>query len=481
MSENRIRDLSVQWHITARCGNRCRHCYVYEPATYGAEIAGERDLAGLLAILDCIDVFERKWDARVNRFAVTGGDPLLHPEWADFIRELRRRGKEVSVLGNPDTLTPASLRTLAGLGLRGFQLSLDGLETVHDRFRGVGSFSRTVDGIRQLRGAGLHTRVMFTLYPENSHDLIPLLDFVATQTSVDSFCFDIGTRVGRARSLDGSLDCESLRSLLDGCLAKKESLAATGNPLRVVEKCGLLKLARFARSSFFPLVSNEVPVVSGCVAGWTLLSVLADGTVLPCRELPVAAGKLPEQSFEQVFLESRIMKQLRRPQSYARCGACDFYQHCRGCPAVVNGLTGDPFAPHPLCFHDSQTIPAEPTPIPLDTTPEQEHDLVASHFANVFRHGAKELLRAPAVREALFWLLQGENGGGTPSDLATHLAHRGIELPALQGLAVHHFLERFPLGDPRRASLYRRLLADQLKPKSPITPRASRQLPGSAG
>lgn len=464
MSANRIRDLSVQWHITARCNNRCRHCYVYEPATYQREIEGEKDLAGLLAILDRINAFERKWDARVNRFAVTGGEPLLHPEWVEFIGELRRRGKEVSVLGNPETLTRANLDLLAGLDLRGFQVSLDGLETVHDQFRGAGSFRRTVDGIRKLKDVGIPTRVMFTLYPENSQDLIPLLGFVAAQTPADSFCFDIGTRVGRGKSLDGSFDCDALRALLDGYLAKKESLSADGNPMRIVEKCGLLRLARFARSSFFPLVSNEVPVVSGCVAGWTLVSILADGAVLPCRELPMPAGKLPEQSFEQVFLESAIMKQLRRPQSYTRCGACDFYQHCRGCPAVVNGLTGDPFAPHPLCFHDARTRSAKPTPIPLDTTLAQEHDLVAGHFANVFRHRAKEFLTVPAVREALFWLLQGQDDERSfASDPDAYLTRRGIGLSAIQKLAVQQLLERLPPGEPRRVSLYRRLLADQLK------------------
>lgn len=33
----RIPQVNVQWHITTACSNRCRHCCMYGPATYGLE------------------------------------------------------------------------------------------------------------------------------------------------------------------------------------------------------------------------------------------------------------------------------------------------------------------------------------------------------------------------------------------------------------------------------------------------------------
>ena len=29
--------LSVQWHVTTECGNRCKHCYVYDHSTFEEE------------------------------------------------------------------------------------------------------------------------------------------------------------------------------------------------------------------------------------------------------------------------------------------------------------------------------------------------------------------------------------------------------------------------------------------------------------
>ena len=96
MAQNRIHNLSIQWHVTTRCGNRCRHCYMYDGARYETEKQREMDLAGLLRILDSIAAFGEKWEAKVLPFAVSGGDPLLHPDWAAFMGELKLRGKVLS-------------------------------------------------------------------------------------------------------------------------------------------------------------------------------------------------------------------------------------------------------------------------------------------------------------------------------------------------------------------------------------------------
>jgi radical SAM protein with 4Fe4S-binding SPASM domain len=93
-----------------------------------------------------------------------------------------------------------------------------------------------------------------------------------------------------------------------------------------------------------------MPVVCGCYCGWTGISVLADGTVLGCRRLPLSVGKLPEQSFEKVFLGSKLLRKFRRRASFAECGSCDMYKYCRGCPAYAYSVTGSPFAANPICF-----------------------------------------------------------------------------------------------------------------------------------
>ena len=378
--------ISVQWHITTLCGNRCRHCYMQDEPTHQAEKAGSLDYTGMLRVLDGFCEFEAKWGAVMEHFTLSGGDPLLYPKWRDFIRELRRRGKRVSLLGNPETLNEETAAFLAEWEIQLFQMSLDGMRKTHDYFRAPGSFDRTLGGLELLERFGLNSNIMFTLFPTNQEQLIPLMRHVAEQTPASSFSFDLGCQVGAAAGLPGGcFDQSGLRRVLTGYLEEKRRLKKKGLATRLAEKSNLLKLIRFGQQDFYPLACDDSPVVSGCYAGWTAVSLLSDGTVLACRRFPLPVGKMPEQSFEDIFLGSELMKKFRRAASFKGCGTCDFYQVCRGCPALVHGLTGDPFAANPVCFRDQ--LPAtrpnhrlSSASPPMDLDLQAEFDLLASMF-----------------------------------------------------------------------------------------------------
>ena len=96
--------LSVQWHITSRCMKRCRHCYMFESERYRTEIEQELTFDKMLKILDDISDFENKYNFGVNDFFITGGDPILNPDYEKLLFELKKRGKRTYIMGNPETL-----------------------------------------------------------------------------------------------------------------------------------------------------------------------------------------------------------------------------------------------------------------------------------------------------------------------------------------------------------------------------------------
>ena len=218
-------NLSIQWHITTNCGHHCDHCYMYDPLTWPAERNNTLSLGDLFRILDSFCEFEQKWDVNIDHFAITGGDPLLRKDWKEFVRELRNRGKTVSMMGNPETLTEDNIAALVELGVKDYQLSLDGLEQNHDRFRkDPGTFRRTVEKLALLKQAGIRCNVMFTLFPTNAAELIPLLRFVAEHTAATSFSFDVGVFVGNAAGLNRNFTPQELKSILAGYNAEKKRL-----------------------------------------------------------------------------------------------------------------------------------------------------------------------------------------------------------------------------------------------------------------
>lgn len=446
--------LSVQWHITTDCGNRCRHCYMYDPRTYEAERAEELNRAGLFAVLERFAEFERDWNAEIPHFAVTGGDPLLRPEWEELVTELTRRGKTVSMMGNPETLTPENLAALKRAGVSRYQLSLDGLEPTHDAIRGPGSFRRTVEGLARLADVGLRCNAMMTIGAGNAPELIPLLEHVARHTRAASFSFDIASSVGNAAEASAHLTPERLLDLFRQYRQTVRRLREEGFTLAVAEKPALfrtLSALEAGRTIFQP---PGAAAVGGCLIGWTGICVLSDGRLMACRRFPSVAGKLPEQSFAEVFLGSPELRRFRRASQYAVCGTCRFFGICRGCPAVNFGLTGVPRGAYPLCFRhlleegDSRTpAPLQPEPL-MDATWEEEFGLVAGHIHHIAYSRRREHLKDPEYRKALLiFTLEGEKGRFL-EDPERWLAGNRIRLGGLESLCAMLLSRRHFPGAP---------------------------------
>ncbi|MEW6363685.1 MAG: radical SAM protein [Acidobacteriota bacterium] len=406
--------ISVQWHITTDCENRCKHCYMYDEATFESERKNTLSYEGMMRVLDSFEAFEDRYGARIVNFSITGGDPFLRPDLRRFLTELNRRGKHFRLMGNPETLTDENIELLENLRVQAFQMSLDGLEPTHDYFRSEGSFGRTVEALDRLARHGIQSNIMFTLFPGNAHELIPLMRYVAESTASNSFSFDVGSFVGNAATMDKyAFSPERMRELFSRYLAEKHQLRTSGNPIAMREKPNLLKLTQFENKTYYPMGLENTPVISGCLNAWNSFALLSDGTLLACRRLPIPVGKMPEQSFEEIWLGSELLKKFRRPESYEACGRCDFYQVCRGCPANAYGLTGDPFSKVPSCFRhqiDRTTDEAgkiRPGP-PLSTSYQEEYDFFASKFVMVDKQVVLDFLDDEDLRR-IFATLAGDD------------------------------------------------------------------------
>ncbi len=126
---------AFQWHITDECDQRCKHCYIFsEGHPKLVEMPWERMVAVLANI-------ERMCE-RMNRLPylyITGGDPILHRRFWDFLEMIHEHGIPFTIMGNPFHLTDEVCQRMKALGCRKYQLSLEGLHETHDRFRKPGS------------------------------------------------------------------------------------------------------------------------------------------------------------------------------------------------------------------------------------------------------------------------------------------------------------------------------------------------------
>jgi MoaA/NifB/PqqE/SkfB family radical SAM enzyme len=96
----------------------------------------------------------------VKEFYFTGGEPFVHPEMLEILADTLVHGP-CTVLTNGTLFGPRRLVTLARLAEAArfsleLRVSLDGWRAEdHDRFRGAGTFARTIEALSQLERHGL--------------------------------------------------------------------------------------------------------------------------------------------------------------------------------------------------------------------------------------------------------------------------------------------------------------------------------------
>ncbi len=403
--------MSIQWHITTACQNKCKHCYVFDEKTYPHEKDFPLRLEEKIKVLDRFDEFSKKWDIHFDSICLMGGDPLRAPDFFPFAEELKRRGKTITMGGNPDCLTEENLQKLQQLGIRNYQISLDGLEKTHDTMRRKGSFKASVEGYAKLARFGIKGTVMATLTPLNIDEFFELIDFVFYHTEAKGFAFDFVSSVGEGKGFEVSFSPQQVLALSRRYLSIKKEYEKIKPDFRFAEKPGTMRLLRIEDQSYLNILDEgETMPLAGCLIGNDCIPILSDGTILSCRRFPEILGHLPKDKLEDILLGNETLKKYRRPQFFPECGNCIGWNICKGCPAISYGETKDPFKAFSLCYAHLLRIDTyqEHKAIPMNTTYEQEADILKNSLATNYVKDRKGKTLSPLVPDIVGKLITDE-------------------------------------------------------------------------
>ena len=337
-------DFLIQWHLTERCNLHCRHCY---------QSGGQEDeltLAEKRALLDEIADMLTGWEAChgirfAPSFTITGGEPLLSPDLFIVMDEIAAAGYEQSLLTNGTLVTAETAARLAAVGVAGVQVSIEGPEEIHDAIRGAGSFAAAVAGVGYLLGSALQVTLNATLSRLNAHHLEGMLALAAS-LGVQRLGLTRLVPYGQGRGISAEMltQAEARRLYETAFAAARPGLQiVTGDPVA----------ARLGESTGHD--PDSVPC-GGCAAGVSGLTIMADGTILPCRRLAVPIGNVRIDSLREVWATSDVLARLRDKRQYGgKCAACHHWSVCRGCRGIAHAYSllhgaGDYLAEDPQCF-----------------------------------------------------------------------------------------------------------------------------------
>lgn len=276
---------------------------------------------------------------------VTGGEPFLRDDLFEILGEAGKRHFPLYLLSNGTLIDKARAEKLASHGIKGVQISIEGPEHVHDAIRGKGSFSASLTGVKNLLAASLTVTLNVTLSRLNAWHMPEMVELAAS----------LGVqRLGFSRFVPSGQGIGMLKEMLSPPEVKElyEGLSAVSAPgLSIVTGDPVATQMHMAEGT-----PDCTTPFGGCAAGVSGLTLLADGTITPCRRLEIPIGNVREDSLREVWATSEVLALLRDRRNYrGKCGSCDRWAGCRGCRAIAHAFSlarggGDFLAEDPQCF-----------------------------------------------------------------------------------------------------------------------------------
>lgn len=302
----RAAGLPMRLHLdlTLRCPLRCPHCYV----------SGEGSRDAEMTTAEVMRVLQDARDLKVLFLLVSGGEPMLRPDFFEVLEAARRMRFHVHVKTTGLYVGRDEARRLARLAPIKVDLSIQGARAeTHDRFIGMrGAFDRAVAAFEALREAGVRVGVRTNLVAENAAEARE----IEARFGVPGVDYRKG--VGLYSRRDGANLDEGLSLDEDTCV-------------RV--------LARPGERAEPPPPDPGGPI---CGAGAVALYVAPDGTVFPCALWPERLGSAREEGGLRAAFFSDAAARIRGLTHGDRvaCATCSLRARCPFCPgeSVAEGL-----------------------------------------------------------------------------------------------------------------------------------------------
>jgi radical SAM protein with 4Fe4S-binding SPASM domain len=311
----------------------------------------------------------------------------------------------VALATNGTLVDGAVARKIVDAGVRRVSISLDGADAAtHDAFRGIpGAFEKALRGLRLLRELGMSVQINMTIARHNAHQLPAVLELARTlgADALHTFLLvPVGCGVDIAqeqmvpadeyekilnwfydRAQEGGIELKAtcaphyFRVLHQRRAAERRAAAA--EPAASAQEHAIgptdmtmpgstgIALAPHGRHGGAGHPNGMNAMTKGCLAGTGVAFISYQGEVFPCGYLPVAAGNLHQQSWEEIWENAPVFQQLRDTENLkGKCGCCEFRNVCMGCRARAFAATGDFLDEEPFCVYQPRAMAEGKAPLP---------------------------------------------------------------------------------------------------------------------
>ena len=300
----------LQWHLSEICNLKCKHCY-QENHKY-IQLKYEE----LLNILNQYRELLKKLKDK-GHINLTGGEPLCCPFFFKILDEFYKDRDlySFSILTNGTLINDEIAEKISNYNPEYVQVSLEGSKKTNDYVRGSGVYKKVKNAIKCLKKYNIYVSLSFTATKINYKEFPKVVKF-AERNKVDNVWSDRFIPLGDYNS-DFIMDKEDTEKYLDLMIKERIRLKQKKSDTNV----SMYRALQFQKTGALPYT---------CTAGISLLTVMENGDLVPCRRMPIVVGNLLKDNMYDLYINSDILKKLRRDTIPDECKKCEDAKLCSG-------------------------------------------------------------------------------------------------------------------------------------------------------
>lgn len=347
----------VVWNCTNTCNLKCRHCYA---ESKNVKSDDELNTKEAKTLIDDLAV------SKVPVLLFSGGEPLMREDIFRLINYADKYNIRSTISTNGTLIDKEIAKDLKKNKISYVGISLDGIGSRHDEFRGVtGSFDKSLGAIRNCIEIGQKVGLRFTIN-RNNYDQLKDIFYLIKEEKIPRVCFYHLAYSGRGISMiNRDITQDEKRAAMDIIIEKAIELG---------EKVEILTVDNHADTPYLYLqVKRKYPYLADKV--WELMHMNGGNrSGIAIANIDYRGnvhadqftwhhnfGNVKEKKFSEIWKNPSSTLALglrdRKVLLKGRCSKCKWLSVCNGNLRVrAEAVTGDFWASDPACYLSNEEI-----------------------------------------------------------------------------------------------------------------------------
>jgi radical SAM protein with 4Fe4S-binding SPASM domain len=308
-----------QIELTSRCNERCVHCY----------IPHENKISDIDPAL-FYDTLDQLRDMGVLSLTFSGGEPMLHPRFVEFLRKAKNYDFSINVLSNLTLLNDEIIAEMKANRLSSLQVSLYSTKPdTHDSITKLpGSFCKTRDAILRLIENDIPLQISCPVMKQNKNSYVAVTKWAKEHKVRAVTDYIMMARYDHTTSN----------------LNNRLSIVEVGDIIKDIIKNDPDYEERLREADFTEVEQRDLSDDALCGVCISSICMVANGNIYPCAGWQdYVVGNITQTPLKEIWEHSPKVQYLRglRKRDLPKCMDCTDRHFCAMC--MVRNANENPF------------------------------------------------------------------------------------------------------------------------------------------